>query len=67
MIKIDKRYFRPAEVETLLGDASKAKNILNWESKISLEELIEEMIENDKNIALKDSILEKEFSKKNKI
>ena len=66
MIKIDSNYFRPAEVETLLGDASKAKKILNWEPEISLEELIEEMIENDKNIALKDKILEKEFSKINK-
>ena len=63
VIKIDKRYFRPAEVETLLGDATKAKKILNWEPKISLEELIEEMIENDKKIALKDSILEKAFPK----
>ena len=47
IIKVDPRYFRPTEVETLLGDASKAKKILNWAPKISFEELVKEMIEND--------------------
>ena len=47
IIKIDPRYFRPTEVETLLGDANKAKKILNWSPKISFEELAKEMITKD--------------------
>lgn len=43
IIKIDSRYFRPTEVDSLLGDFSKAKEKLNWSPKISFEELIEEM------------------------
>ena len=46
-IRIDPRYFRPAEVEELLGDPSKAKIKLGWEPKITLEELIRDMIKND--------------------
>ena len=47
IIKIDKKYFRPTEVETLLGDASKAKKKLNWEPEISFEKLVKEMIDED--------------------
>jgi len=47
IIKIDARYFRPTDVETLLGDASKAKEKLNWVPKISFEELVKEMIDED--------------------
>ena len=47
IIKVDPNYFRPTEVETLLGDASKAKKILNWTPKISFEELVKEMIDTD--------------------
>jgi GDPmannose 4,6-dehydratase len=47
IIKVDPRYFRPTEVETLLGDASKAKKILNWTPKISFEELVKEMTDED--------------------
>ena len=43
VIKIDSKYFRPAEVETLLGDASKAKEKLGWEPKISFKKLVEDM------------------------
>ena len=53
IIKIDPRYFRPTEVETLLGDASKAKEKLNWVPKISFEQLVKEMIEKDLKIAKK--------------
>jgi GDPmannose 4,6-dehydratase len=42
-IKVDSRYFRPTEVESLLGDASKAKEKLNWTPKISFEQLVKEM------------------------
>ncbi len=60
VVRIDQRYFRPTEVATLLGDPIKAKNVLGWEPKISLDELIEEMIEFDKEEALKESLLKKE-------
>ncbi len=57
VVKVDPRYFRPAEVETLLGDPSKAKEKLGWVPTISLEELVKEMIESDKLLAEKDLIL----------
>ena len=47
IIKIDPRYFRPTEVETLLGDSSKARNKLGWKPKISFEELVSEMVRED--------------------
>ncbi len=47
IIKIDTNYFRPTEVDTLLGDSSKAKKKLGWQPKISFEELVKEMIESD--------------------
>ena len=63
VIKIDANYFRPSEVAYLLGDPSKAKKKLGWEPKISLEELIKEMIENDKQEALKDNLFIKNKDK----
>jgi len=57
VVKINPRYFRPTEVDVLLGDASKAYKKLGWEPKTSLEELIKEMIEVDKKEAYKESIL----------
>ena len=47
VVEVDQRYFRPTEVDQLLGDSSKAKKILNWETKISFEELVSEMVESD--------------------
>jgi GDPmannose 4,6-dehydratase len=47
IIKIDPKYFRPAEVDTLLGDASKAKEKLGWEPKISFNQLVEDMCINE--------------------
>ena len=43
VIKVNPKYFRPAEVETLLGDATKAKEKLGWEPKISFKQLVEDM------------------------
>jgi GDPmannose 4,6-dehydratase len=43
VIRVDSKYFRPAEVETLLGDASKAKEKLGWEPKTSFKQLVEDM------------------------
>ena len=60
VIRVDPKYYRPAEVEQLLGDSTKAKNNLGWEPKTSLEELIDEMIASDKKKALKEYHLQKE-------
>jgi len=57
VIKVDPRYFRPTEVDFLLGESHKAKEELGWEPKTSLEELIEEMIQYDKEEAKKESLL----------
>ncbi|MBO6989177.1 MAG: GDP-mannose 4,6-dehydratase [Prochlorococcus marinus XMU1422] len=59
VIKIDPRYFRPAEVDQLLGDPSKAFNKLNWKPKMTLEQLVSEMINYDKEEAFKESHLKK--------
>ncbi len=57
VIRIDPRYFRPTEVERLLGEPTKARKKLGWEPKITLEELIEEMIEFDIKEARKEVVL----------
>ena len=59
IVAVDLNYFRPTEVESLLGDASKAKKILGWEPKITLEDMVIEMMENDINIAKRDSLVKK--------
>jgi len=53
IIKVDPRYFRPTEVETLLGDATKAKEKLNWSPKISFGQLVKEMVVEDLKLANK--------------
>ena len=57
IVAIDPRYFRPTEVETLLGDPKKAKEKLGWEPKISLEDMIQEMMENDLDLAKRDALV----------
>jgi GDPmannose 4,6-dehydratase len=47
VVRVDPQYFRPAEVETLLGDASKARQQLGWEPETSFEKLVEEMVTSD--------------------
>ena len=54
VIKIDSKFYRPAEVASLLGDATKAHQELGWKTKTKLKDLISEMIENDKKLALKE-------------
>tara|TARA_B100000795_G_scaffold209739_1_gene163301 strand:- start:3342 stop:4382 length:1041 start_codon:yes stop_codon:yes gene_type:complete len=49
IIECDKRYYRPSEVDTLLGDSSKAKKLLKWKPKISFKDLVKEMVESDFN------------------
>ena len=49
IVKVGKRYFRPTEVDTLLGDARKAKRVLKWKPKITFNQMVKEMIESDYN------------------
>jgi GDPmannose 4,6-dehydratase len=57
IVKIDPRYFRPTEVETLLGDPTKARDKLGWTPKTTLRELVREMVEADYTTARKDNLV----------
>ena len=57
VVKVDPRYFRPAEVETLLGDPTKAKQKLGWVPEITLDQMIEEMVANDLDHARRHALL----------
>jgi GDPmannose 4,6-dehydratase len=59
IIKVSPRYFRPTEVETLLGDASKAKQKLKWSPKISFEQLVKEMVDEDLKLAKNEKLINK--------
>ncbi|MBN3769178.1 GDP-mannose 4,6-dehydratase [Burkholderia sp. Se-20378] len=60
LVKIDPRYFRPAEVETLLGDPTKAKEKLGWVPRITLDEMVEEMVSHDLDKARQHALLKRE-------
>jgi GDPmannose 4,6-dehydratase len=57
IVRIDPRYFRPTEVETLLGDASKARQKLGWTPRTSFEELVSEMVDEDLRLAERDAFV----------
>lgn len=57
IVAIDPRYFRPAEVETLLGDASKAKEKLGWSPRITFKELVAEMVKADLKAAEREDLV----------
>ena len=59
IVAVDPRYFRPTEVETLLGDASKAKDKLGWVPKISFQELVTEMMREDLKAAERDELVKR--------
>jgi len=59
IVAVDPRYFRPTEVETLLGDATKAKEKLGWTPRISFEELVSEMVREDLKSAERDELVKK--------
>ncbi len=59
IVKVDPRYFRPAEVETLLGDASKARRELGWVAEITLDEMVDEMVAHDLESAKRHALLVK--------
>lgn len=57
ILRIDPKYFRPAEVETLLGDPTKAKLDLGWEPTISVQEMCAEMVQEDLKVAKRNALL----------
>ena len=57
IVRVDPRYYRPAEVETLLGDPAKAKAVLGWEPKVTFQELIREMVASDLSHAKQEAVL----------
>lgn len=57
IVRVDPRYFRPTEVETLLGDASKAREKLRWTPRTSFEELVSEMVDEDLRLAERDAFV----------
>ncbi len=60
VVRVDPRYFRPAEVDTLLGDASKARRQLGWTPTVAFQELVREMVEHDWRLAQRDALVERE-------
>jgi GDPmannose 4,6-dehydratase len=56
-VEIDSRYFRPAEVDLLLGSAEKARRQLSWEPRVSFDELVEMMVDADLDLAKKEKVL----------
>jgi GDPmannose 4,6-dehydratase len=59
IVRVDPRYFRPTEVETLLGDPSKAREKLGWQTRISFDELVAEMVREDYKSAQRDELVKK--------
>ena len=60
VVKVDPRYFRPTEVETLLGDPTKARTKLGWKPEISFDTLVKEMVAEDSEIARRDAVIARE-------
>ena len=60
VVKIDPRYFRPTEVDSLLGDSSKARARLGWKAEISFDQLVQEMVDSDLEIARRDALVARE-------
>ena len=59
IVAVDSRYFRPTDVDSLLGDSYKAEQKLGWKPKITLKKMIHEMMENDINLATRDAFIRK--------
>ncbi len=60
LVRVDPRYFRPTEVETLLGDATKAREKLGWVAEVGFPELVADMVESDLKVAKRDAMVAKE-------
>jgi len=59
VVRIDRRYFRPAEVDTLLGDATKARQKLGWTPEVRFAELVAEMVREDLRVAERDVLVQR--------
>jgi len=62
VVQIDPRYYRPAEVETLLGDATLARETLGWSPRISFREMVQEMSDSDLRLAREDALIDRNRS-----
>jgi len=60
IVRVDPRYFRPTEVETLLGDPSKAKEKLGWSPRTTFPQLVSEMVQGDLEHAMRDELCRRE-------
>jgi GDPmannose 4,6-dehydratase len=60
VVRVDRRYFRPTEVDTLLGDATKARQKLGWQAEVGFESLVREMVKSDLEIAQRDALVARE-------
>jgi len=60
VVRVDPRYFRPTEVDTLLGDSAKAKALLGWTPEIGFDALVQEMIDSDRALAKRDALVARE-------
>ena len=60
IVRVDPRYFRPTEVDTLLGDSSKARQKLGWKPECSFGQLVKEMVAADLEIAKRDAVVARE-------
>jgi GDPmannose 4,6-dehydratase len=52
LVEVDPRYFRPTEVDYLVGDPSKARRQLGWQHRVSFEELVEQMVKHDRKLVM---------------
>ena len=66
VVRVDPRYFRPSEVETLLGDPTKAREILGWQCEINFEQLVKEMVAYDLEIGKRDALMAQQGFKTHK-
>jgi GDPmannose 4,6-dehydratase len=60
LVRVDPRYFRPTEVDALLGDASKARKNLGWRAEVGFEDLVREMVDADRTLAERDALIARE-------
>jgi len=60
LVRVDSGYFRPTEVETLLGDPSKAREKLGWSAEVGFGDLVKEMVEADLELAKRDALVSRE-------